>query len=382
VRAGWAWPAVGLLAVLGAAVSVSALPVPVGRHVEVPFGISAAHPWATEAGDAQRSGRGRYPAPREAPGLLWEQRVGVGSAASPAVTEAGVLYAVTSAGVASLDDAGEVRWSRRVRFARGVASLLPGGRIVMVTRGGRILRLSDDGRTVGDAHAGAGVGASPLVLPDGSLVVVTRDRAIARIAADGRPRFRVSLPHMPLRPVAWDGGDRLVVAAGSELRVLSTDGRLRTQATLPGSIVAGPLVAGDGTVWVATAEGQLAAFGPEGRSRARAEVGVLTSGDGMALGPGGAVRVATREHGLVCMGPSGTERWRLDSEGTFLGGLTVDPHGVTLGVTAQGVLVAVAPDGTVRWRVPTHPRTASHPVIHRDGTIFLGTSAGTVQALR
>jgi outer membrane protein assembly factor BamB len=369
-------------AVCGLAVSASALPVPIGRYVEVPFGISLAHPWVTDAGDAQRSGRARYPAPRGAPTLTWEARVGVGTAPAPAVTEGGTLYVSTSTGVASLDDAGEVRWSERVRFARGGPSLLPGGGALVVTRGGQILHFSEGGHMAGEAEVGAAVATPPLVLSDGSAVVGTRDMAVVRVGPQGHRRFRVGLSHVPTRPMAWDGVDRLAVAAGPSLLLLSTDGRLRARASLSEPAAAGPLFAADGTVWVVAADGQLSAFGPQGRVRARVEVGPVATQDGMAVGPDGAIRVSTRDGGLVCVGPSGTERWRLETEGVFMGGLSVDPNDVTLGVTAEGVLVAIEPDGTVRWRVTTHPRTTSHPVIHRDGTVFLGTSAGTVQAWR
>jgi outer membrane protein assembly factor BamB len=369
------------LGLAGLSASAAALPVPIGRHVQVPHGISPDHAWIGHRADARRSGRSRYAAPKEAPTLAWETRVGVGSASTPAVTADGISYTVTSSGVTALEPSGDVRWARRLRFLLGTPSLLPGGDVLVVSRDGALLRFTPDGEPGRPSPSLPSIAAPVLVLSDGSVVAGTRDLAAVRVDAEGRRRFRMELSQVPGRPMAWDGADRLVVVAGSELIFLSAEGHLLARTTMSEPIVVGPALGTDGTAWVVTADGQLVAFDPRGRVRARAEVGVAVSPDALAIGPDGVVRVATRERGLVCVGPGGTERWRLDSEGVFLGGLTVDPHDVTVGITAQGAMVAVEPDGTVRWRVGTYPRTTADPVLYRGG-VLVGTAAGTVQAFR
>lgn len=358
-----------------------ARPVRIGRHVEVPHGVSADHPWIGEAGGPARRGATRYAVPSEAPSVAWETRIGGGSARTPIVSSAGTLLVATSHAVAGVASDGEFRWSRRLHLPQGTPALTPDLDFLLATRRGDLVRVARDGEVVSRLSVGAGIAAAPLVLDDGSAVVTTRDAALVRLDAQGRRMFRATLPQVSGRPPAWDGS-RIVVAAGSELHLLSSEGRVRARVEMSEPAVAGPAVALDGTLWVLGNAGTLSAVDRHGRVRARAEVGRVAASSPLVVGPDGAAYVGTREGDLVCVGPTGTERWRLEGEGTFLAGLSVDPEGVILATTVQGSLIAVEPDGTVRWRVSTRPRSISDPVVAPDGTVYVGTSAGTVQAFR
>ncbi|MFW5925604.1 MAG: PQQ-binding-like beta-propeller repeat protein [Myxococcota bacterium] len=358
-----------------------ARPVRIGRHVEVPHGVSADHPWVGEDGGAARRGAARYPVPSDAPSVAWEVRVGGGSARTPIVSTKGPLVVATSHTVAGLAPAGEFRWSHRLHLPQGTPALMPELNFLVATRRGDLVRVARDGEVVDRLSVGAGIAAAPLVLDDGSAVVATRDAALVRLDAQGRRMFRTALPQVSRRPPAWDGS-RIVVAAGTELHLLSAEGHVRARVAMPELAVAGPAVALDGTLWVLGGKGTLSAFDRHGRVRARADVGRVAASSPLVVGPDGAAYVGTRDGELVCIGPTGTERWRLEGEGVFLAGLSIDPDGVILGTTVQGSLVAVEPDGSVRWRVSTRPRSSSDPVVAADGTVYVGTSAGTVQAFR
>lgn len=373
VALGVAWGSLG--------VPTSARPVPIGRYVEVPYGIDPRAPWVTEGGDAGRSGRARHAAPEAAPALAWEVRVGVGTVSGTAVAADGVVYAATAAGLTALAPDGSLRWTFELRFPLGAPSITPGGALLLATRRGEVTRVSPAGEGVGRAEVGAVPSAPPLVLDDGSVVIATREATLERIDSDGRRRFRVPLPDVARRPLAWDGR-RIVVAAGTEVLYLATDGTVRARAAVAQGIVAGPATATDGTVWVLAGDGTLSAFDRDGRLRARASVGPVAAASPLVVGADGAARFGTRDGALVCVGPTGTERWRFDQGGPFLDGMAVDPAGVTLAVGRRGALVAVGPDGKMRWSVATRPRTGSDPVVAGDGTVYVGTSAGTVQAFR
>ncbi|MFW6052011.1 MAG: PQQ-binding-like beta-propeller repeat protein [Myxococcota bacterium] len=383
-RPGWAIgaAAVLILSLAWAAAPGLARPVAIGRHVQVPHGIDPAHPWPAFQGGPARAGRTRHPAPAKEPALAWEARVGIGATSDPTVASDGASFVVTGAGVAGVGPDGEVRWTVRLGLAVGAPALTPEDRVLVASRGGALLHLTRDGEVARRTSIAGGIGAPPLVLDDGSVVVVTRDAAVMRIDTEGRRLFRVGLPQRAVRAPALDARGRIVVTAGTDVRFLSSDGRVRARAALAHPAAAGPAVAEDGTVWLLDSEGTLVALDRHARLRARAAVGPVAASSPLVVGSDGAVRVGTRDGDLVCVGPSGAERWRLGSEGVFLGGLSVDPGGVTLGTTTQGELVAVGADGTVRWKAATRPRAVGGPVVDARGTVYVGTGGGTVQAFR
>jgi outer membrane protein assembly factor BamB len=122
---------------------------------------------------------------------------------------------------------------------------------------------------------------------------------------------------------------------------------------------------------------------PRGGRRSRTELDVSVASDtGIAIGTDGAVRIPGRDDGIICLGPTGTERWRITGEGGFPGELTVDAAGLTLGVSDTGKLLAIDPSGNVVWEVSLQARAQAAPILGPDGTIYVATARGTIQAWR
>lgn len=372
--------AVALLCVLSPA---SARPVRTGRYVEIPYGISEAHPWGTEGGNSQRNGRVGAAAPPTAPTQLWEKRLRLGRLSPPAIMEDGTLFLAGAAGVSGIDPNGQVHWTLRLGFVTGTPSVTPTGEIAVGTSGGALLQITPEGDQRARTLAGGGVRGSPLVLADGSLVVAVIDQGVQRFDAEGRQLFRTPVSQTMQGPPVWSRNGEILVPVGEELVALSTRGDLRARTSLGAVVVAGPAVADDGTIWVLTIDGGLHQLSPELAVRSRTEVGgqvaVTTT---IAVGSDGAVRVPTRDGALVCVGPNGTVRWRLEGEGSYLGGVALDRHDIALTVSDRGRLLAVDPDGNVRWRAEVGTRTDAAPVLGPDGTVYVATVRGTLQAWR
>ena len=73
---------------------------------------------------------------------------------------------------------------------------------------------------------------------------------------------------------------------------------------------------------------------------------------------------------------------RLGSFKAAAGELSVDAGGTTLVVSGRRELLAVAADGRVRWSVSVGRRTFAAPVLGADGTIYVATFGGFLQAWR
>jgi outer membrane protein assembly factor BamB len=253
------------------------------------------------------------------------------------------------------------------------------------TNAGALITLDPgaEGATRPRSLVGGAVRSSPLVLEDGSVVVTAFDQAVHRFDADGRRVFRVSMNAQTNQPPAWTDG-MLLVPAGDWLHVLSPRGDRLASHTVGAPIVAGPLVADDGMVWLVTQDGSVHQLSPRGGRRMRADLAISVSSDtGIAIGSDGALRIPARDDGIVCVGPTGTERWRMTGEGGFPGGVTVDAANTTLAVNDAGRLLAVDAAGTILWRVAlNNGRTQAAPVLGADGTVYVATARGSIQAWR
>ena len=374
--------AVAVVVVISTVRPVAARPVEIGKYVEIPYGIDPRHPWPTAGGGPRRQGRLAFAAPQQPPTRQWDARVGVGRSYAPALTHDGRIYVGTSGGVASVEADGSVRWTVRLGLVSGTPSLTPEGFVAVGAQPGEVVIVGDYGRVRSRTRVGGGIDGSPLVLADGSFVVTAYDHAVHRFDAEGRRLFRFAVPTRVRGEPAMIG-NTIVAPVGRSLVWLSPEGTAQRTVTLDGDIAVGPAIADDGTAWAMTAEGVLFAVDASGHIRVRLELAVRPGVMGtIAIGRDGAVRVGATDAGIICVGPNGTERWRVTSAGAFPGGLSVDARDVTLGVSREQRLVAVDAAGQVSWNVALGARGDAAPVVGADGTIYVATHGGTLQAWR
>lgn len=379
------------LAAMLAALVVSAFafdalarPVRVGRYVEIPYGVSSHHPWRTGLGDPARTARSAARAPSQPPNRQWVTETGTGRAHAPAVDESGMIYVAGQRGLSAVGPDGTVRWtSRGLGSISGTPSLTPDGHLA--------IGVHSELMVVGAARVRArsslrGVLGSPLVLDDGSIVAVASSPSmvVQRTDADGRRIFSSIIRTRPRGTPALSGGT-LVVPLGRELVWMNVRGSIRRTVELGAEIVLGPAIASDGAAWVITTDGVLSAVAPSGRIVSRTTLEVEPSfTSNIAIAPDGSVRIGTVDAGLVCVGPNGTERWRVPGLAPLASGLTVDTEGTTL-LVGRGPdrLIAISPVGAEMWRVDVgSPGADAAPVMAADGTIYVATFNGELQAWR
>ncbi|MEM9193356.1 MAG: PQQ-binding-like beta-propeller repeat protein [Myxococcota bacterium] len=383
----WAGRAVGFVAVFAvgwlAAVPAESRPVRVGRYTELPYGVSTEHPYPTGAADARRTGRIDAPSPEREPTKVWEARIRAGRPSAPAIDEEGRIYVANAAGVAGVAPNGAVLFTARLGFVSATPSITPTGDLVVGTHAGTLVILSRSGEIRQQTTVGGPVRGSPLVLADGSAVVGAFDQAVHRFDADGRRLFRVAIPFQVSGSIAWTTSRGIWVAASDRLLRMNAQGEVIATTVIGSQIVSGPAVADDGSVWVVGQDENLRQLAPSGTLRSTTALGAPVSPAGtLALARDGSVRVPTRGDALVCVGPTGTERWRLTGEGSFLGGAVLDENDNLLAVNERGILLSVNAEGQVRWRVNTGNRTDLAPVLSKDGTVYVATVRGTLQAWR
>lgn len=372
-----------MLAVAAIASVAVARPVPIGRYAEIPYGVSPEHAWPTTGGDARRTGRAHAAAPPASPSMQWEAVLRAGRLHPPAVAADGTLYVGTAVGVSAIEPGGGVRWTARIGSTSGTPSLTPEDQLAVGTHAGEVVLVGRDGHVRWRTPVGGAVQGSPLVLPDGSVIVGAFDLAVHRLDAEGRRMFRAPVEERITGSIALADRRMLAVPSGRMVVWMTVDGEVRGRVPVGQDVVAGPAVADDGTVWVLTGDGAIHALEPGASVRSRTELGVRVSlTQTIAVGTDGAVRVGAREPAFLSIGPNGTERWRVGNEGIFPGGVTVDPRGVAVTIDQNGAMYAFEPDGSLRWRLPLASNSLASPVVGSDGTVYVVTQRGTIQAWR
>jgi|GEM_PF-2662349 len=152
--------------------------------------------------------------------------------------------------------------------------------------------------------------------------------------------------------------------------------RLRPAFALETGLAGPPLVAGDGSWWLTSRDGQLVLLAPHDSLKWSIGLGASIKG-GATLGEGGLLFVPTAKNSIIAMEPRGVERWRSGAPWGIDGPLAWVP--------GQG-LVFVSQDRHVHWldlsarllqrsKLPA-PRSAG-PVA-AGSSVAVGTEAGQV----
>ena len=150
----------------------------------------------------------------------------------------------------------------------------------------------------------------------------------------------------------------------------------------------GPVIAGDGTVYVASDSGYVYSLRPDGTLWWRQRVGSSVSAS-PALASDGTLYVGTDDgnnSALVALSPSGAVQWRFSLGTPSHTPLTVGPDGTIYAGTDAGWLIAIDADGKEQWRfdtmtVPINPRLDSAAAVGPEGTVYVGSGCGYLHAI-
>lgn len=377
-------PVVLTLSLIALVVSTTARarPVPTGRYVEIPYGVSVEHPWRTGGGDAARTWRSPARAGLRDPEVVWRARVGTARASTPAIASDGTAFYGTASGLAAVARDGTVRWSLPLGVINTTPSLRPDGSLAVALAQGALALVGAGGAATRLPLTGASWG-SPLVLDDGS-VVVASGGVIQRLDADGRSVFRENLGgNLVGMPAA--SGARLAVPVGETLLWMDLDAGAQRRVALEARIALGPAIGRDGDAWVVLVDGSLVRVPRDGGApeSTMIEDARPSHGSSLAIAPDGTLRFGTIRDGLVAVSEEGELLWRAGNAATnYPGPLLVDREGTVVTVDSSGNLSAIDGTGQVRWRVPVGAHVDQAPAIDRDGTIHVPTVEGIGVAFR
>jgi outer membrane protein assembly factor BamB len=337
------------------------------------------------AGGLAHDARVPFPWPASAPSSRVTIPMPAARIRGPVVDASGRVFVGTASGVTIIEADG--RSSREVIVGALDAPpvIVPGGDVVAMSREGLCARIGADGHVVSRAASLLGVRFSPLVRSDGSLVAVAANRTLAELGPDLVVRRVRELPDgLALSPTETARGD-YAIAAGTELVIVDPRSfDVVRVIALPDRAATPVARAPDGTLWVATVDGDLVRMHgelrmadaislgarlPEAATSDRATLGIASDGD---------VLVAVPTRGLVRIATSGEERWTWTAEAPLIGAIAVDASGHTAVVDRIGHLSVIAANGDREWTLALGATPLGAPITTAQGRIAIATDQGLV----
>ena len=206
--------------------------------------------------------------------------------------------------------------------------------------------------------------SSPAVAADGTIVVGDRSNILTAINPDGTTKWELiqsregdirSSPTIAPDGTIYFGYTGLSGSFGVVTAVKPEDGTVKWQYVTGSPIYSSPALAPDGSIYIASRDGVLHSFLPDGTRAWKFDTaGGITTFSSPAIGADGTIYLGTAT-GLVAVNPDGTLKWYCPT-----GGSSEDssPAIATDGtiyvgskVAKQKTLFAVKPDGNVKWKL-------------------------------
>ena len=340
--------------------------------------------WPMPLGNAKRSPHAGEEAPEEGVAIVWERRVGRGLLA-PLVPEGSLLLATAASGrVSALSTTdGRPYWDRRIDRALGNGLTRRGDTLFVASewRQGRVFALElRRGRRIWAERAGPAPFA-PLLLGDTAYVATADGQVVALRTENGRSFWRTRLNGAAVTPVIPHGDGLLVATASDTLYVLARGtGEIVRRKALPGTVSAPPALIGD-TIYLPFHTGELAALRLPTLDKVwRAPFGAPILAAPVAA-PDGSLFVLTRSAEVWHVPPGGRAGERLASlDGAARGSLTLARNGLLVG-RLDGTLFLLRHDGRIIWQERFDDAIAA-PVTVQDGAIYVPLLRGRIVKLR
>ena len=218
--------------------------------------------------------------------------------------------------------------------------------------------------------------SSPAIGPDNVIYVGSQDRNLYAINPDGTEKWKFTAAQGILKPPAIaDDGTIYAVDNNGTLCALNPDGS--SKWIFPPAVISRPsemAISEDGTIYYAVGSTYYA-VNPDGSqfwTAANPSIGAIS---GISIGKDGVVLAAHGNGPVVALNPlTGAQLWRFDTD---FGGSSVAPAVAEDGSIYFGTrflgnnFYAVNPDGTLKWKVGLDAQIDSGPSTAVNGDIYV-----------
>lgn len=163
-------------------------------------------------------------------------------------------------------------------------------------------------------------------------------------------------------------------------------GDLRWKGRTDGPILGPPAIDDQGHLYVASQDGRVHSFRPDGSLRWIFSGASDWMESAPTIGPDGTVYAASWDGGLYAIdGATGSLKWAFATGGVIIGSPAVGPDGTVFIGSNDSFFYAVHPDGSLKWiseAVPSYSPINGSPVLNTAGdAVYFGNDDGEFHAL-
>lgn len=214
------------------------------------------------------------------------------------------------------------------------------------------------------------------------------NKGVLSVAFDGRRAWTASIENSCCGGITIARDGTLLAGTSWAVSAISATGTVAGKIETPGEVDTAPIVAHDGTIYVATLArspslgGSMLALDPSGpKIKWSSEYKAGAAGT-PAITNAGLVILPTTDGQLRAFRPDGSVAWT-SWTGESLAGPAVVANDSVYVMASPGHLFAFDLNGSLRWKFPvgTNPGEAIAPAVGADDTIYVGTGGGAVVAL-
>lgn len=341
---------------------------------------------------------------------------GGGFVASPLLAADGTVYAVCiDSMLYALNPGGKVLWQCQLEaLSQFNTPALTKEETLLLPAGNRLIALRPGGVTAWTYDAGSRITTSPTLDDKGLIYLGTDDGRLLALKPRGKFAWAYQTQgriNMSSPAIGKDGRIYVGTELALDTKALHDDGRLyaiKPNGKLAWTFAAGssiwssPVVADDGTVYIANSlvifgvdtpagtappSGRLFALTPEGKEKWSYPLLSRTQGT-VVLGADRTVYIGSWDGGQDSSDNNGGQLYAFNPEGRLLwqgpysclGSPCVGADGTIYSSAADSKLYALQPGGHVLWSYQMAQPAANSPVIGADGTLYVGSSDGYLYA--
>jgi outer membrane protein assembly factor BamB len=275
---------------------------------------------------------------------------------------------------------GDIKWSyttgSRILSAPAIAN---DGTIYNGSNDSYLYALNPDGSLKWKFKTGGQVWSSPAVASDGTIYVGSNDGKLYALSSDGLLKWFFQTGDQVGAPAIASDGTIYVGSYDKSLYALESNGTLKWSYETEFRVTASPAIAADGTIYI-NSDRSIAAISSAGSLMWSYETDFFVGGDA-AIGADGTVYMGSYDGHIYALNPNGNLIWD-SSVGTNASSPVVAKDGtIYIGSSASDELVALNSDGSEKWTFQSEGDVNYAPAIASDGTIYFGCTDGVFYAV-
>lgn len=183
-------------------------------------------------------------------------------------------------------------------------------------------------------------------------------------------------------PVIAADGTTYIASSDGNLYAISPSGNMRWAFATARPILSSPAIGGSGTVYLTSLDAKVYALKPGGQKAWEFRSGNSISASPV-IGRGEIIYVGSTDRMFYALNSNGTLKWKFtQSGGPIRSSAAIGSDGTIYAGCDDRRLYAFGPDGAVKWSFQTGAQITGSPVIGADNTIFVGSADSKLYALR